>query len=225
MTRLIRLLGIEVDTVSRRERLVSLVGGFVGVLALVAVSQGLLGLSAAQALTGSMAASAVLIFCVPRSAFSQPWPVFGGHVCGAVIGVACVDLIGTKGVAGAIAVGLTIVAMYALRCIHPPGGATAFVAVIGGNAVTSLGYSFIWRPVIVDVVTLLAVGVLFNNLFPWRRYPAGIGAGRSTLPTDPGSHERVLAALREMDSFVDVTEADLVRLAALLNRGPEGSSR
>ncbi|MFN8027401.1 MAG: HPP family protein [Acidimicrobiia bacterium] len=225
MSRLLQLLGIELDEVSWREKAASLAGGVVAILALIGFTEHALGLTGASALIASMGASTVLLFGVPRGALSQPWPVFGGHLCAAVIGVACAKAIGTTELAAALAVGLSILAMHQLRCVHPPGGATALVAVLGGPAVTSLGWGFVWHPVLLDALILLAVAVAFNGLFPWRRYPAGL-RHRAIAASDTAqvvTHERVVAAFREIDSFVDVTEDDLVRLVELLNQpvGPK----
>ena len=69
---------------------------------------------------------------------------------------------------------LAIGAMHYLRCIHPPGGATALSAVLGGPAIEALGLQFILTPVLLNVIVILTVAVLYNYLFYWRRYPAGL---------------------------------------------------
>lgn len=111
--------------------------------------------------------------------------------------------------------------MHVLKCIHPPGGATALTAVIGSAEVHDLGFEFVIRPVALNVVVMVLVAVGFNSLFAWRRYPA-TAAKRPAAPgaADP-SHADVLAALRSIDSFVDVTEDDLMRLVSLLTHPSE----
>src|SRR5690625_7242859 len=79
----------------------------------------------------SMGATAVLLFAVPHGALSQPWAVVGGHVVSAIVGVTCQLLIPNLFWAAALSVGVAVAAMYYLRCIHPPGGATALAAEIG----------------------------------------------------------------------------------------------
>ena len=74
--------------------------------------------------------------------------------------------------AAACAVGAAIGAMHYLPCIHPPGGATALGAVLGGDAVHQLGFQFVVMPVMLNAVTILVVALLFNAPFPRRRYPA-----------------------------------------------------
>ena len=62
--------------------------------------------------------------------------------------------------------------MHYLRCIHPPGGATALGAVLGGDAVHQFGYQSVITPVMLNAITILLVALLFNAPFAWRRYPA-----------------------------------------------------
>ena len=176
----------------------------------------------------SMGASAVLIFAVPHGALSQPWPVLGGHLLSAFIGVTLAHLVPIPALAGPLAVGLAIVAMHYGRCLHPPGGATALAAVIGGSQIQSLGYGFLLAPVLVNVALLLAAGMLLNYPFRWRRYPAALAVPALAPPTarnvpeieesgeTPGlGHEDLVYALRRIDSFIDVSEADLVRIYSL----------
>ena len=88
----------------------------------------------------SMGASAVLLFAVPHSALGQLWNVIGGHLISDAIGAACYQWLPSNGIAAGASVGLAIGAMYYTRCIHPPGGATALAAVIGGQNIHALGY-------------------------------------------------------------------------------------
>ncbi len=207
-------LGIEIDEVGPTEKLVSGLGGALSILLVILICDHALGLEGSAALIASMGASAVLLFAVPHGQLSQPWPVIAGHVGGAIIGVACVQFIGATPVAAGVAVGLTILAMHQCKAIHPPGGATALTAVVGGPAITDMGFGFVWHPVLVNALTIVAVAVLFNFAFRWRRYPARLGRIRSIDETDDAelSHDDVLDALRRLDSFVDITEDDLRRL-------------
>lgn len=168
------LLGITSGPVAWREASVSLVGGFVAIAAVLLTSQQVLGLTGVFALVASTGASTVLLFAVPHGPLSQPWPLLGGQTISAVIGVTCAAHLGPTTVAAAAALGLSLCAMHLLRCVHPPGGASALVAVLGGEAVRALGYSFVVRPVLLNAGTLLVVALVFNNLFGWRRYPAAL---------------------------------------------------
>ena len=213
-----QMLGIEFSPVSHRERLVSALGGFVGLLAVYFAGHAMGGPSS-MLLVFSIGASAVLVFGVPHGPLSQPWPVFGGHLVAALVGVASARLIPDAALAAATAVGLSIVAMHYLRCIHPPGGATALVAVLGGPSVQALGFGFVLMPVLFNVLVLLVVAVAFNALFPWRRYPVSLARHTATAEAVTGyeaiSHEDFVYALTQVDSFIDVSEQDLLRIYSL----------
>jgi CBS domain-containing membrane protein len=114
-------------TVSEREHWISAAGGLAGIFAVLWTSHLLLGSGEVSLLIiASMGASAVLLFAAPHGTLSQPWPVVGGPRVSAVIGVACVGWLGGEPMlAASLAVALSIAAMYSLRCLHPPGGATA----------------------------------------------------------------------------------------------------
>lgn len=113
-------------------------------------------------LLASMGASAVLLFCIPDGALSGPWAVFGGHSISALLGVTAHLWIPEPSLAGALAVGTSIFFMSILRCLHPPGGATALSAVLAG-AHTDLGYEFLFTPVLLNVFVLLFVAYLFHR--------------------------------------------------------------
>ncbi|MCB1800188.1 MAG: HPP family protein [Gammaproteobacteria bacterium] len=167
-----RWVGITGERVTHAEKWLSAAGGMVGISGVVLISQAELGPMGSASVIGSMGASAVLLFAVPHGPLSQPWSVFGGHLVSAIIGVACLKLIPAPTLAAAIAVAAAIAAMHYLRCIHPPGGATALSAVVGGDAVHQLGFQFVLTPVMLNAITILVVAFLFNAPFAWRRYPA-----------------------------------------------------
>jgi len=218
--------GVELIEVSHTEKIVSALGGGVALLVLVGLSSLLLPSSGSTAVVASMGASAALLFAVPHAALSQPWPVLGGHLLSALAGVICAQTLGDTALAAGCAVGAAIAAMLVFRCIHPPGGATALTAVLGGSAIHDLGFHYIIMPVLVNTLALLLLAMFINFFFPWRRYPAAFNrpasppsAPSSCTPGEP-THEEVIAALRSLDSFVDVTEEDLLRLLALLRLRP-----
>jgi len=218
--RLLRLLGIELSPVSHTERALSAIGGFLGIYGILQISALFVSPLAAALIVASMGASAVLLFAVPHGPLSQPWPVIGGHMVSAVIGVSCAKLVPDALLAAALAVGLAIGAMHYLRCIHPPGGASALVAVVGGSSVHALGYQYVITPVLLNVLVIVAVAVLFNFPFAWRRYPAELKKKRPPDPLHPQrrssiSHEDLVYALSEVDSFIDVSEQDLLAIYEL----------
>ena len=123
---------------------------------------------------GSFGASAVLVYGAPLAEFSQPRNLVGGHVVSAIVGVSVFMLVPESSIlAGPIAVSLSIAAMHFTRTLHPPGGATALIAVIGGEKVHALGYLYVLCPVLVAALIMLVVALLVNNLSgnPKRHYP------------------------------------------------------
>ncbi|MET3925128.1 CBS domain-containing membrane protein [Devosia sp. 2618] len=147
------------------------VGAVVGILVTGMVARLALGGSSdLPLLIAPMGASAVLLFAVPTSPLAQPWSIIGGNTIAALIGVTCARYIGDVMLAAALAAGLAIAVMMVLRCLHPPSGAVALTAVLGGPAIQSAGYGFVIWPVLVNSVLLLCAALLFNNL-TGRRYP------------------------------------------------------
>jgi CBS-domain-containing membrane protein len=123
-------------------------------------------------LIGSFGASAVLVYGAIKSPLAQPRNLVGGHVVSGLVGMACWQVFGaTLWIAAALAVSLAIVAMLATKTLHPPGGATALIAVIGGSKVHSLGFLYALVPAGAGAVILLLVALLMNNLSKNRRYP------------------------------------------------------
>jgi len=205
-------------SVSEREQWISATGGLLGILAILLAGQFLPGNHGHALIIASLGASAVLLFAAPHGALSQPWPVLGGHMISALIGVSCARWLGGElMLAAALAVALSIAAMYSLRCLHPPGGATALYAVIGGETVHTIGYGYLLNPVLTNVIIILAVAVAYNYPFAWRRYPQSWchrkqdpAAEKCMIP-----HSRLVYALSQIDTFVDISEEDLQRIYAL----------
>lgn len=111
-------------------------------------------------------ATAVLIFGQPKSPLAQPANVIGGYVLAAVIGgIASFFFPGLWWVA-AIAVGLAIAGMLALRITHPPAGAVPLVA-FGSH----LGGLTLFLVVVLGGVLLVAIAVLHHFIPPRHQYP------------------------------------------------------
>jgi CBS-domain-containing membrane protein len=195
-------------------------------LAVFGISYELLGAHASILVVSSMGASSVLLFAAPHGPLSQPWPFAGGHLVSALCGVIAAKLIGEPFLAAAVAVAAAIGFMYWLRCLHPPGGATALFAVMGGPAIVGLGFNYLFVPVLLNVIVLLIVAVLFNYPFAWRRYPQAwwreaVESGVCVNPLDGAPekcmipHSDLVYALSQIDTFIDISEADLQRIYAL----------
>lgn len=126
---------------------------------------------AALMLIGSYGASAVLLYGAPQSPLAQPRNLIGGHLFSAIIGVAACKLFPDSVViAAALAVATAIAVMQLTRTLHPPGGATALIAVIGPPEVHQVGWLYP-LPVVIGALILLAVALLFNNLPGGKTYP------------------------------------------------------
>ncbi len=205
-----------------QDKVFSGIAAFVGIFGLVAGSY-YFAPDVMVLVVASMGASAVLFFAAPHSPLAQPWPFVGGHLLSAVIGVASYKLIPDTSVAAAAAVSVAIVSMHFLHCLHPPGGATALMAVIGGDAVHGLGFGYVLAPVGVNVVLFLVLALLINNLLvPRRRYPlpAAEPAPKKTLSSGPfgklGVERADLEdALKEIGSYIDVSGYDLEEIYSL----------
>jgi len=215
-------LQIQISTVSATERLVSVIGGFLSIYLVMMISDIFVDTRGALLIVASMGASAVLLFAMPHSALPQPWPLLGGHLVSALVGVACAMFIPNPMLAAAAAVSIAIGTMVQLRCIHPPGGATALTVVVGGEAIHALGFQFILGPVLINTLVILIVAVCFSLPFPWRRYPVSWArlpaVSKVSDPYSDISHADFVVALSEIDSFIDVTEQDLLRINDLVNK-------
>jgi len=155
------------------EVLWSAIGSFLGIASIYFVGN-IQGLHLEQNLflVGSFGASAVLLYATPNSPYAQPRNLIFGHLFSAAIGVSCALVLKeSPAIAAAAAVSLSIIVMHLTRTIHPPGGATAIIAVVGGNNVHALGYWYVLTPIGLGVVLMLVVALLVNNLSPHRRYP------------------------------------------------------
>lgn len=124
-------------------------------------------------LIGSFGASAVLVYGIINSPLAQPRNVAGGHLVSAFVGVTVKMFLPFEiWLLAAIAVSSSIVLMQITKTLHPPGGATALIAIIGSGKIQSLGYFYLLSPVFTGVVILLASALIFNNLTSHRSYPS-----------------------------------------------------
>lgn len=196
-----------------RDRMLACAGGMTGIALTSLIAWWSLRDSAMIPLiVAPMGASAVLVFAVPASPLAQPWPVICGNTISALAGVFCAHLIGSPHVAAGCAVGLAILAMSLTRSLHPPGGAAALTAVIGGEAVGSLGYSFAVLPVAFNAVCLVLVGVLYHRVsghsYPHQARPFGAQAVPQPEFVSPHPDD-IEAALNDLGETYDIGRDDL----------------
>ena len=154
-----------------REHLWTFIGAFVGIGLIGYIQNSYLPISDNNFLVGSFGASAVLIYGVVNSPLAQPRNLLGGHVLSALLGVTVNNLVHITWLAAALAVSGSIVLMQVTKTLHPPGGATALIAVIGTEEVKNLGYLYVLSPILSGVVILLLVALVFNNVTDNRSYP------------------------------------------------------
>jgi len=156
-------------------------------------------------LVAPLGASAVLVFAVPASPLAQPWAVVAGNTASAMVGVLCVRYIPDPAIAGAVAVAAAVGVMFSLRCLHPPGGASALVAVLAQASTLD----FALFPVFVNSVVLVAVGIAYNSA-TGRRYPHNQIIDRAnTPPRSRFSPADLDAVLQRYNQVLDVSRDEL----------------
>ena len=150
----------------------SWIGSFFGLAAVALIHYKILDQTGLMLIIGSFGASAVLIYGAIRSPLAQPRNLLGGHILSALIGVTTVKLLGGQPwLAAAIAVSTSIAVMHLTGTLHPPGGATALIAVIGGDSVHNLGYLYVLIPTALGAIVMLVVALIINNIPKNRKYP------------------------------------------------------
>jgi CBS-domain-containing membrane protein len=158
--------------VSLFEIIWSWVGAFLGIAAVAYIHYHILEKTDMIMVIGSFGASAVLIYGAIKSPLAQPRNLIGGHVFSAIIGVTSYQLLhSSMWLAGAVAVATAIAFMHATKTLHPPGGATALIAVIGSEKIHDLGYLYAVIPAGLGAVIMLIIALMVNNIPRTRRYP------------------------------------------------------
>lgn len=201
---------------SLRDRAIGSIGALIGIGAVGTVCLALFP-QAIPWIVAPIGASAVLLFAVPASPLAQPWSVVGGNGVSAALGVLVAGLMPQPALAAALAVGGAILLMSLLRCLHPPGGAAALSAVIGGHTLQSGHAGHLLLPVLANSVLLVAIGWLFHRFsghsYPHRAKPV---EGKPVVPAAPGLHMTDIdAALDDLGETFDISREDL---ALLLDR-------
>ncbi len=169
-------------------------------------------------LIAPVGASAVLLFIVPSSPMAQPWAIIGGNTISALVGVIVYQLVKEPFLAAGLAVSLSVLAMSLARAMHPPGGAIALTAVIGGHTVTEAGFLFPFTPVALASAIVVLFGIVFHRLLR-RPYPHTIPVINPHQTQDTPTQMRggptsadIDAALSEMQESFDISREDLEAL-------------
>ncbi len=201
---------------SLRDRAIGSVGALIGIAVVGAVCV-LFFPAATPWIVAPIGASAVLLFAVPASPLAQPWPIVGGNVISAAFGVAAAGLVPEPALAAALAVGGAILIMSLLRCLHPPGGAAALSAVIGGHTLASGHAAHLLIPVAVNSLILVAAGWVFHRYsghsYPHRAAPV---EGKPAVVAAPAGllMDDIDAALDDLGETFDIGREDLALLLA-----------
>jgi len=162
-------------------------------------------------LLASMGASAVILFAMPNSPVARPWPLVGGHFISALIGLGCARYLPDPWLSAALAVGVSVFAMHLARCLHPPGGASALIPILGGESIRALGMQFLLTPLAINVLLMLTASLAYRFLTrpsapaqPARESGQPLPLERLGIRADDLS-----GALGEMNAFVDVSAGEL----------------
>lgn len=216
-----------------RERLIGCLGALIGICLTGLVSGFFMGQDPHLPLiVAPIGASAVLLFAVPASPLAQPWSIVGGNTISAFVGVTVTTLVRDPAIAIGLAVALAILVMSLTRSLHPPGGAAALTAVIGGAAVARAGFWFPIVPIGINSLILVLLGVVFHRLagrqYPHRQAVAPVNTHRTADP--PAAFrvgfntEDIDAAVASFNETLDISRADLdvllrqVELQALMRQ-------
>ena len=206
-------------------------GGAIGALLAIAltgwISHALVlaGEPALPWLIAPMGATAVLIFVLPASPLSQPWPVLGGHLLSAATGLACHALVPVPWLAAGLAVGLSIAVMSLARCLHAPAGGTAIMTALAAPALAGAGWHFLVMPVALNAGLLVACGWLWHRL-SGHSYPHH-AAAVPVVPNWSGHIEDadLDAVLASWDELLDVSREDLLALIHAVEARVEARQR
>lgn len=155
-----------------REHFWSFIGSFFGIGFIAYLQSQKLPISDVVYLIGSFGASSVLIYGVIESPLSQPRNLIGGHVVSAIVGVTVYKFVpDIIWLTAPLSVSFSIVLMQITKTLHPPGGATALIAVTGSEAIKNLGYLYVVTPVLSGCLVLVFFAIIFNNITSRRKYP------------------------------------------------------
>ncbi len=199
---------------SLRDRMIASLGALIGIAVIGLICTAILPASAPW-IVAPIAASAVLLFAVPASPLAQPWSIAGGNFVSALTGVVVVQLVREPVLAAALAVSVAILAMSLARCLHPPGGAVALSAVLGGHTLPSGHVAAFLFLVAVNSILLVAVGWLFHRFsghsYPHRATPVE-GKALPAAPVSGLLMDDIDQALADLGETFDIGREDLALL-------------
>lgn len=209
--------GPKAVEVNNRERVRATLGALFGILITAILCFFFIASHTVLFIIAPMGASAVLLFALPSSPLAQPWSVLVGNMMSAGVGVSCFLLITNIHMAAAISVAAAIAFMFLTRSLHPPGGAIALYAVLGGPDIHALGFNYMLAPVGVNSLVLILSAIIFNNLtrhpYPHKQHinPTNLHNTQDAAPTQrTGFNSKDLdVVLQQYNEVLDISRDDL----------------
>jgi CBS domain-containing membrane protein len=208
---------------SLRHAAIAALGAFGGIALTGYLTARLLGADGqTPVLMAPLAASSVILFVLPSSPIGRPWSIVVGHVVSAVVGITVARYVPNLLIASGLSVALSIVAMTLTRSLHPPGGSTALIAVLGGPAITAAGYRYAWLPVGLNALLLVTFGYAYHRWLSGHPYPSGAAHPPVASPVDDESvdvrAEDIDAAVTRYGEALDLDRADVEPLVRAVLR-------
>jgi len=217
----LKYLAVDPVSFSLKAKILSLIACFCSIFFIALITKIIAPWPSYPMIVASMGASAIILFFIPGSPLAQPWPIIGGQMVSAIVGVYCALNITEPSTAAASAVGGSILMMLLMRCLHPPAAATSLTPIMAGTSITSLGYSFVLVPVAINVVIMLILAIVINRWVMGVDYPSPLPVKKKLNQQNAvaaaihqiGFSEQDLAlALSNSDVFIDMTHAELSQL-------------
>ena len=205
---------------STRDQLIAVAATFLGIFIIGLTASLMLPSPASMIFVASMGASALLVFVIPNSPLAQPYPIIMGHIVATFVGVTVVYYFDDPTLAAALTVSLGLAGMFLTNSMHPPGGAAALVPVIAGNEAIG-GYQFLLFPVLLNVVTLILIGITINRFLLKKDYPVAPKKKHHEIHhhKDPSPlarlgirSEDIRSAIEAQNAFLNITEKDLEKI-------------
>ncbi|MBU3628531.1 HPP family protein [Polynucleobacter sp. AP-Reno-20A-A9] len=169
-------------------------------------------------IVASMGATAFLLFVLPSSPMAQPWAVIGGSCVSALIGVACTQFVHELPLLIPLSVGLAILAMFTLRCLHAPAAALALLIPLGGM----VDFHFVLFPVMGNAVLLVLCAVIYNSL-TGKPYPQRPKVILDSSPLQKRNRkiedQEISAVLERYNQVLDISKDDLANLISQVEHG------
>ena len=209
---------------SYRGLAISVIASFIAMVCVAGLSQYFLSGHGLPLLVASMGASTVILFAVYSSPMAKPWPLVGGHIISATVGVFCYQVIPDMVMAVGLAVSVSIGLMLFLRCLHPPGGAVALIAILGGDEVHDLGFQFVITPVGLNVLVMLVASLVFQWLlhaYNSSRKESIQDSWWEVEHTEDSGYNSFFdevdldSAMQNLDQYIDINRSDLSRILSL----------